>query len=394
MSIFLIIIAGIPILSLLWWWWADRNLKRHGFKRIRVAMALAMVLLVTGFAMIIGERREIFPFQTPAILNSLVLLWGILFLPLLALPMMGAWSVSCLIRKAVSRDPSATTQSGDRWTRRKCLGMLATIFPVVATFAAAGYGIPMVKKFRIRNLTVNIEDLPAGLDGLKIAHVTDTHVGKLTNGSVLDEIVNATNRLDADLILFTGDLINSSIEDLPTAVEMLLRMKSKSGLFMIEGNHDLFDDADGFVRGVRDAGLSLLRNESARVMIRGEAVELLGTVWSHGADGISADVDVVAGLRSPTAFPILLAHHPHAFDRAVHHKFPLTLAGHTHGGQLMLTPDIGGGPAIFRYWSGLYEKSKMALVVGNGTGNWFPVRVNAPAEIIELTLRRASPSNS
>ncbi|MEZ0255819.1 MAG: metallophosphoesterase, partial [Chthoniobacter sp.] len=82
---------------------------------------------------------------------------------------------------------------------------------------------------------------------------------------------------------------------------------------------------------------------------------------------------------------ILLAHHPHAFDFAA--DIPLTLSGHTHGGQLMLTKDFGFGPAMFRYWSGLYQKADRALVVSNGVGNWFPVRVQAPAEIVHLTLR-------
>jgi predicted MPP superfamily phosphohydrolase len=84
----------------------------------------------------------------------------------------------------------------------------------------------------------------------------------------------------------------------------------------------------------------------------------------------------------------LLAHHPHAFERAAELGIPLTFAGHTHGGQLMVTQGLGAGPAMFRYWSGMYQKLGRVLVVGNGTGNWFPLRVNAPAEIIHLTLRR------
>ena len=86
---------------------------------------------------------------------------------------------------------------------------------------------------------------------------------------------------------------------------------------------------------------------------------------------------------------ILLAHHPHAFDAAVKHGLPLTLSGHTHGGQLMVTPGLGVGPMMFRYWSGLYQKGAHSLVVSNGVGNWFPLRTCAPAEIVHLTLRRA-----
>jgi predicted MPP superfamily phosphohydrolase len=89
----------------------------------------------------------------------------------------------------------------------------------------------------------------------------------------------------------------------------------------------------------------------------------------------------------PGAFPILLAHHPHVFDTAAEMGFPLTLAGHTHGGQLMFDRRHGGGPFFFRYWSGLYKKGRSQMVVSNGIGNWFPLRINAPAEIIHITLR-------
>ena len=93
--------------------------------------------------------------------------------------------------------------------------------------------------------------------------------------------------------------------------------------------------------------------------------------------------------RQPDAFPILLAHHPHAFDAAVKADLPLTLAGHTHGGQMMLNRQYGTGPVLFRYWSGLYTRGRSRMIVSNGVGNVFPVRINAPAEIVHITLRCA-----
>ena len=97
-------------------------------------------------------------------------------------------------------------------------------------------------------------------------------------------------------------------------------------------------------------------------------------------------LDQLLARGNPGAFNILLAHHPEAFDEAVAAGIPLTLAGHTHGGQLMFTPSFGFGPWLYRYWSGLYRKDESQLVVSNGTGNWFPLRIGAPAEIIHLTL--------
>lgn len=108
---------------------------------------------------------------------------------------------------------------------------------------------------------------------------------------------------------------------------------------------------------------------------------------SRGDLAIAKSMEELLPQRRPEAFPILLAHHPHAFDYA--ENIPLTLAGHTHGGQLMLTEQIGFGPAMFRYWSGLYQRGNRSLVVSNGVGNWFPLRVQAPAEVVHITLRPA-----
>lgn len=392
MSIFKLIILGIPLLSLAWWIWADRRLRGLGAGRgWRAGLGLALLLLLAGFVWVVLGRRNLLIAPIPAELYALVLLWGLIFLPLLGVPTMVAWSVgsivtgiSRMLRKTKYSPPEMAAR---QWTRREWLGAAAVSLPVVATYGTAAFCLPGMTRFRVRELTVSIKDLPAALDGVRIAHVTDTHVGKFTRGKVLDEIVAATNRLEADLVLFTGDLIDNTIRDLPVAVQMLQRLQPGAGLFVIEGNHDLFDDPAGFEKGVRAGGLAMLRNEAATVLVRGVPVQILGIVWNHGHDAMASDVDTVAALRDPAAFPILLAHHPHAFERAAELGFPLTLAGHTHGGQLMLTPEVGAGPMMFRYWSGLYQKLGRTLVVSNGTGNWFPLRLNAPAEIIHLTLR-------
>lgn len=391
MPVVYFIILGIPLLSLAWWYWADRRLRALGVSgKIRLTMGAMIAVLLAGFVWVLLGRANVVTTSIPAALYALVLLWGLIFMPFVGLLTMLAWAVGSIFsrlfrKKSTAPAPQAT---GGPWTRRQLLGTFATTLPVLATYGTGAFSLPRITRFRIREMTVSLPELPAALDGLRIAHVTDTHVGKFTRGRVLDEIVRATNGLEADLVLFTGDLIDNTIRDLPQALELVQRLRAKSGVYVIEGNHDLFDDPRAFEKGLRDGGVALLRNEAAAIEISGEPVDLLGIVWNHGEEEMAADVETVAGLRRPGAFPILLAHHPHAFDRAAELGIPLTLAGHTHGGQMMLTNEVGAGPLMFRYWSGLYEKAGRALVVGNGTGNWFPVRVNAPAEIIHLTLRK------
>jgi predicted MPP superfamily phosphohydrolase len=204
-------------------------------------------------------------------------------------------------------------------------------------------------------------------------------------------MVATVNALETDLILLTGDLINDSLVDLDHGLELARQMQARFGLFLIEGNHDLIDNASEFERRVKASGIPFLLDESATVIVRGTPVQVLGLSWTR-AHGPNRDAAIRAAVRSllqqrhDDMFAILLAHHPHAFDAAAEADVPLTLSGHTHGGQLMLNEQRGFGPAMFHYWSGLYEKGASKLIVSNGVGNWYPLRINAPAEIVHITL--------
>jgi predicted MPP superfamily phosphohydrolase len=219
------------------------------------------------------------------------------------------------------------------------------------------------------------------------------HVGRFTNGEVLQKMVRMVNEMRADLVLLTGDLINDALADLETGLELTRALEARFGLAIIEGNHDLIENPAEFEGRVRASGIPFLLDQSTIVDVRGFPVQLLGLSWTriHGQGrdaAIAAAVKKLLEQREGGAFPILMAHHPHAFDAAADAGLPLTLSGHTHGGQLMLNEQLGFGPALFRYWSGLYQRDQSKLIVSNGVGNWFPLRVNAPAEIVHLTLRR------
>jgi uncharacterized protein len=295
---------------------------------------------------------------------------------------------------AVEKVPAAAPLTENTISRRDFIGACAAIVPPLCTFSITGIAMGQLDEFRLRRFTLSLPSLPKPLDGLTIAHVSDIHVGEWTHGPILKKIVNSTNALRADLVAVTGDLINCELSDLSESIDLLKQMHGRYGLYMVEGNHDLIENGAEFEQRVKGAGLSLLLDESTVREVRGYPVQFMGLRWM---DSVTTPGDAVTPWqvrelvkqRQPDAFPIFLAHHPHAFDAAIANGLPLTLTGHTHGGQLMLDKNIGIGPALFRYWSGFYKRGNSQLIVSNGVGNMFPIRINAPAEIAHITLRCA-----
>jgi predicted MPP superfamily phosphohydrolase len=283
----------------------------------------------------------------------------------------------------------------------------AIALPPILVAGMSGAAFIQLGQFRVRHVELVIPSLPPDLHGLTIAQVSDIHIGKLTRPGMPQRIADAANAMGADLMIFSGDLIDYSLRDMPTGIDFIRRLSPRHGpecLVMIEGYHDLLEDGPSFERMSRSAGLPILIDEAQTIRVPGRQtpIQLLGLCWGvpdgverlHMEDDtILASMERVMPLREPGTFPILLSHHPHAFDVAARAGLPLTLSGHTHGGQIMLTDHIGGGPIRFRYWTGLYRKGESQLFVNNGVGNWFPLRYNAPAEIVKLTLlQRPTPS--
>lgn len=392
---FYLILIAFPVLTLTWLVWAWWRLRRVGGRAAHamrwLCAATAAIILVT-YAWVVAQRMDLVAHSPHPWLQALLLLWVIVFLPFVALPMMGGVSLLDAARAVTRRiigtpTPDATTPD---LSRRRMLRTTALAMPMLGTLGATAISIPQKTRFRVRRIDVPIANLPRALDGLTISHVSDTHVGKFTRGHVLDGLVEAVNGLKSDLVLLTGDLIDHSIDDLPEALDMVERFHPGRGLFNIEGNHDLFDGAEAFAQGHAERGVPLLRAAAARLRVHGHPVEILGAAWTRREAELESQISALHAASDPDAFPILLAHHPHAFDVAAARGIPLTLSGHTHGGQLMVTPEIGPGPMMFRYWSGLYRQAASSLVVSNGAGNWFPLRTAAPAELLQLTLKRIS----
>ena len=383
-------------LDILWWWVlaraTDRKWARAFVTIFMIAQTIGLIWLISGRLFQTGWDRWL-----PKSATAAIFIWhfiGLGLLSLLGVALIPIFLVQQTVRISRRRRQPEEQLSNHRnhYTRRDFLGIAAAITPPLLTLSLTGVALSQLNQFRVRRLVVPIRDLPRDLDGTTIAHVSDMHVGRFTSGRVLREMVRVVNELRADLVLLTGDLINDALTSLDEGIDLVRGLDPRLGLYLIEGNHDLIENASEFERRVKASGIPFLLDESAIASIHGVPVQLLGLSWTrrHGAnhdEAISRSVRALLQQRRPDVFPILLAHHPHAFDAAAETGMPLTLSGHTHGGQLMLNEQLGFGPALFRYWSGLYTRGESKLIVSNGVGNWFPVRANAPAELIHITLR-------
>jgi len=381
----------------IFWWAISARIAKPTFARIGVTIfALAQLagliwLLTQRFAH--AESMALFS----KFAMATVFIWHMIFLPLLLLlaialsPILAMAALIRIARRLRNSNP-ASVDANVALSRRQFLGVALAAAPPLFNLSFATIAMRQLDQFRVRRFVLPIVGLPSDLHGLTITQISDMHVGRFTSGRVLREVVRIVNELRTDLVLLTGDLINDAIADLDHGLDLVRSMQASHGVYLIEGNHDLIENGPEFERRMKDSGIPFLLDESVVITVRGTALQLLGLSWTRARENrdvaIAAAVRQLLNQRQPESFPILLAHHPHAFDAAAAASVPLTLAGHTHGGQLMLNEQYGFGPALFRYWSGLYTKGASKLIVSNGVGNWFPLRLRAPAELLHLTLRR------
>jgi len=234
-----------------------------------------------------------------------------------------------------------------------------------------------------------INDWPEALNNYKIIHVSDLHLGSFNDVSKFDEAIEMINAENADLVVFTGDLVNNYCEEAIPYIDALKNIKSKDGKLSILGNHDYCDYVmlkrdsnewkDNFKKLLdleREVGFDLLLNES-RVISKGKNKFNIVGVENWGAGNFSKDGDLDAAMsivddRLPT---ILLSHDPSHWSEVVlksNYDIDLQLSGHTHGMQFGIEiPGFKWSPAKYRYkeWAGLYKNSGKQIYVNRGLGH-------------------------
>lgn len=245
------------------------------------------------------------------------------------------------------------------------------------------------ERLRLERVSIPIEGLGSGLDGLRIALLTDFHLYPHTRIDLIRSAVEMSNRLKPDLVLLGGDYVQSRADAILDLAPVLAMLDARYGIFGILGNHDHWKGADVVEEQLTKAGLPVLRNRGVTLAINQSPLYLAGL-----DDGWVRRHDLARALegRPAETDTLLLMHEPDfADDHCRDGRIALQLSGHSHGGQVRL-PLIGSPflpPHGRKYDMGLYRVRDMWLYTSVGIGLTAPIRLNCPPEVTEITLVRA-----
>jgi predicted MPP superfamily phosphohydrolase len=264
------------------------------------------------------------------------------------------------------------------------LGILGIAAPLMA------YGVYEARRRALlEEITVPLKDLPPAFDGFRIVQFSDLHCGPTIKRRYVERLVEQLHGLQADCIVFTGDLVDGSVPRLRKEVAPLRELATNHDLYFVTGNHEYYWGAQPWVEEAARIGFKVLLNEH-RVLQKGEASIVLAGVTDYGAGSFipsHASSPKAALDGSPSgAVKILLAHQPKSIYEAEAAGVHLQLSGHTHGGQFFPWDYLGR--LAQPYIKGLHKHGRAWVYVTRGVGYWGPpIRLGIPPEVTIITLK-------
>ena len=260
------------------------------------------------------------------------------------------------------------------------------------------------RRLVVRHLEVHLDDLPGGLDGLRIAQLTDLHVGPHTSRRFLRRVAEAVRAARPDIIAHTGDMVDDFAQDVEHFGRAFGDLAAPLGVYAIAGNHDVYAGWPAVRAGLERLGITVLVNDAVRREHNGAAFWVAGTGDPAGGRGGPANAapDVARTMAhltreavpsaSEASLSIVLAHNPALWPALAKRGARLTLSGHTHHGQLSI-PSIGWSLAspFLEHAMGVYREGDALLYIAPGTNFWgIPFRLGAFPEVTVLVLRRSA----
>jgi uncharacterized protein len=352
---------------------------------VQRALGIALVLLFLGLPVTFWLVRTLPREQSRFVAYAGFSWMGVLFylVVTLAATDSGLFAYE-LVARALNQVPATGAEQRLAFSRMMAGGVALFAGGAVLLALRSGLG-----RFTVRRVEVTLDRLPPKLSGTTIVQLSDVHVGPTIGRPFIEAVVQKVNALEPDVIVITGDLVDGSVDQLRDAVAPLAELRAKHGVFFVTGNHEYYSGANRWCRELSQLGIRVLRNERVSIGDETASFDLAGVddASAHRfGRGHGADLRAALAGRDPERELVLLAHQPRQIREAADLGVGLQLSGHTHGGQLwpwnyMVRLEQ---PVV----SGLARIGKSQLYVSNGTGYWGPpMRLGAPAEITQLTLR-------
>ncbi len=427
-------LIAVPLLLLFLWaqrywflrlWRAFKRVESPILRRIALSLTLSTFGLVATALLAVmfsGRRDLIWSF---AGLMGAIGLWisTAFFSWLLILLVTGVrWTWRRARRLPSPGDAAAGAQSKedrpDVQIGRRRFVQGATAFAGAIPFGLGAYGFLIGRHaYRVHEVDLPIASLPRELDGLRIAQLSDIHIGSYMSAPEVRRAVAMANELNPDLSVVTGDFITGPRDPLEACISELSALRAPLGVWGCNGNHEIYADAqEESAKLFAQHGMKLLRQENAEIDWRGGKFNLIGVDYqlARSRSGRRLAMLVSAGSLMRRGMPnILLSHNPSSFPRSAELGMDLMLAGHTHGGQVrveildrhftparFLTPyEAGlykrplGSPSALddaEVWSAQPSAPASLVYVNRGLGTiGAPIRLGVPPEISLLTLRCA-----
>ena len=273
--------------------------------------------------------------------------------------------------------------------RRNFFKRTAVVVPAVVGVTGSVAAFQGNNELQLRRLQLSLKDRPEMMKGYKIGQLSDVHIGPFIGMDKLKEMVNAIASEHPHRLVITGDLI----DDLAYLDEVADYLDSRvqdfpDGIDYILGNHEYRVDVERVWKRLSQTKMHMYRNSHQQILGGPRPVYLVGMDY-HFKDDVQEEnvrlLDKAMKGMPDNAYPILLAHHPNFIPEAFRWHIPLTLSGHTHGGQINLW-GMNLVPVYKPYWKGLYEEQGLFAYVSRGSGHWFPVRMNCPREVTVFTI--------
>jgi len=282
-----------------------------------------------------------------------------------------------------------------RWDREliNLIYFRTVLVTVLIVFLFSGFKLYRdTTKIQVEELALSIKGLPPSLEEFRIVHISDIQGDRYTGKKEIARYIREVNRQNADLVVFTGDLISYGTDYIEMAAEELSKVESGYGVYAVVGDHDYWAGLQYIEPALEKRGIPLLQNENFYVSVGKDSLLLSGITEVYSKKANPVEVDSLTGKSQQSRIKILASHQVSEvlINKAIESNYKLLLAGHTHGGQIhvpFMFMTFSASELETDYVSGPHRINSLLVNINNGLGFTLgPVRYNAPPGISVIKL--------